>query len=475
MVSYKRKHTLICDISVSLIDIEIQVVGWIRTLRLQASRGFLEIFDGSTSKTIQGMTEDVSMIESLKVLSVGSSISLSGIVVRHPEKVDIVELQIKAILRMGVIEDQLTYPLNARPSLEYLRDHQDVRVKTRTINANFRIRGGLSKATHDFFQKQKATHINPNIITTSDCEGGGEVFTLTTMLNKKTSSIPILEKTDLIDYSKDFFQKQAFLTVSSQLQLEALCAGLGAVWTSNKSFRSEKSKTSRHLAEFEHIEWEFPEMSLEDLMDLSEEYTQYCFKYILENYMDDLEVLDKFVSKGVIEKLQSFVSKTYLRISYDEAINLITTNSTEIRKATKLSELPKWGDDLGSECERYLSEVHFKSPMFVFNYPKDLKSFYMKQNDDQKTVQACDLLIPELGELIGSSVREDNYEKLIKTMRERKMDEKTLKWYIDLRRNGSMPTAGAGLGFDRLVRICTGMDNIRDVVAFPVAYQESRF
>jgi asparaginyl-tRNA synthetase len=244
MVSYKRKHTLICDINVSLIDTpksQINVVGWIRTLRLQASRGFLEIFDGSTSRTIQGITEDVSMIESLKVLSVGSSISLSGIVVRHPEKEDVVELQIKTIIRMGIIEDQLTYPLNARPSLEYLRDHQDVRVKTRTINANFRIRGGLSKATHDFFKKQKATHINPNIITTSDCEGGGEVFTLTTMLNKKISSIPTVErekekeKTDLIDYSKDFFQKQAFLTVSSQLQLEALCAGLGAVWTSNKS------------------------------------------------------------------------------------------------------------------------------------------------------------------------------------------------------------------------------------------------
>ena len=191
--------------------------------------------------------------------------------------------------------------------------------------------------------------------------------------------------------------------------------------------------------------------------------------------MEDLEELNKFTSKGIIDKLKSFVEKSYTRISYDDAVKIIETNSNDIKSKYKLSELPKWGDDLGSECEKYISEIHFKNPTFVFNYPKNLKSFYMKQNDDERTVQGCDLLIPQLGELIGSSVREHDYDKIMKIVKERNMDESKLKWYLDLRKNGSTPTAGAGLGFDRLVRICTGMDNIRDVVPFPVAYQECRF
>jgi asparaginyl-tRNA synthetase len=359
-------------------------------------------------------------------------------------------------------------------SLEILRDHQDVRVKTRTLNAVFRIRSGLSKATHDFFEIVGAKHLNPNIITTSDCEGAGEVFTITNMLGK-TNTVPVLKDTNEIDYSKDFFEKHAFLTVSSQLQLELLCAGLSKVWTSNKSFRSEKSKTSRHLAEFEHIEWEFAWTDLNELMNISEHYTQYCFQYVLDNYMDDLEELNKFMSKGIIDKLKTFCSKNYIRITYDDAIKIIVDNQKEIIEKYKLSILPKWGDDLGSECEKYIAEIVYNHPVFVYNYPKELKSFYMKQNDDGRTVQGCDLLVPGLGELIGSSVREHDYNKLMKIVEERKMDITPLKWYIDLRRNGSTPTAGAGLGFDRLVRICTGMENIRDAVCFPVAYQECKF
>jgi asparaginyl-tRNA synthetase len=316
-----------------------------------------------------------------------------------------------------------------------------------------------------------ANHLNPNIVTTSDCEGAGETFTITNMLHK-TNDVPILKDSNQIDYTKDFFEKHAFLTVSSQLQLELLCAGLSKVWTSNKSFRSEKSRTSRHLAEFEHIEWEFAWTNLNDLMDISEHYTQYCFLRILGNHIDDLEELNKFTSKGIIDKLKSFCSKKYIRITYDDAIQILIDNEKQI---SGKFNIPKWGDDLGSDSEKYISEVIYNHPVFVYNYPKELKSFYMKQNTDGRSVQGCDLLVPGLGELIGSSVREHDYDKLMKVVEERKMDIGPIKWYIDLRKNGSTPTAGAGLGFDRLVRICTGIDNIRDAVCFPVAYGECKF
>jgi asparaginyl-tRNA synthetase len=474
LVKYQQQYIDINKIDTTLLNETIVVNGWVRNKRIQANLAFVEVFDGSTSKTIQVTTENKEFIEQLNTLSIGSSISVVGLVVLTPDESK-VELRLESIEYMGLVEDPLTYILNAKKtSLDILRDHQDVRVKTRTFNAVFRIRAGLSKATHDFFHMIGAKHLNPNIITTSDCEGAGEVFTLTNMLHK-TNNLPIIKDTNQIDYSKDFFEKQAFLTVSSQLQLELLCAGLSKVWTSNKSFRSEKSKTTRHLAEFEHIEWEFAWIGLGDLMDLSEHYTQYCFQNILNNHIDDLEELNKFTSKGIIDKLKSFCSKPYIRISYDDAIKLIQDNQKEILEKSNLNSLPKWGDDLGSECEKYISEVIYNHPVFVYNYPKDLKSFYMKQNTDGRTVQGCDLLVPGLGELIGSSVREHDYQKLIKVVEERKMDITPLKWYMDLRKNGSTPTAGAGLGFDRLVRICTGIDNIRDAVCFPVAYGECKF
>jgi asparaginyl-tRNA synthetase len=476
LVSYKQQHVDIKDINTSLLNTTILINGWARTVRLQATIAFIELYDGSTSKTIQIITEDLSLIEELKAVSVGSSVSVSGTVTQHPQKIDRVEILLNTIHYIGKIQDPLTYILNAkRTSLETLREHQDIRVKTRTFNAVFRIRAGLSKATHDFFHSKGFHHLNPNIITTSDCEGGGEVFTITTLLDNDTISIPKIDNTTTINYNKDFFNKQAFLTVSSQLQLELLCAGLGKVWTSNKSFRSEKSKTNRHLAEFEHIEWETAWSSLKDLMDQSEEYTQFAFNYVLTNHIEDLEELNKFTSPGIIDKLKSFTNTPYKRISYDTAIQLITTYQDEIKDMYKLTKLPKWGDDLGSECEKYLAEFIFKHPLFVYNYPKELKSFYMLANPDNKTVQGCDLLIPGLGELIGSSVREYDYERLMSVVKQRNMDQKSIRWYLELRANGSTPTAGAGLGFDRLVRVCTGIDNIRDVVPFPVAYQECRF
>jgi len=472
LITYRQPYVDIKDINIVLLNETIQVNGWVRNKRIQASLAFVEVFDGSTSKTIQVVTEEEKYINELNKLSIGSSISIIASVVMSPS--DNIELKLVSIEYMGLVEDPVSYILNAKKmSLEILRDHQDVRVKTRTLNAVFRIRAGLSKATHDFFHMLGAKHLNPNIVTTSDCEGAGEVFTITNMLHK-TNDIPIIKETNQIDYSKDFFEKHAFLTVSSQLQLELLCAGLSKVWTSNKSFRSEKSRTSRHLAEFEHIEWEFAWSGLSDLMDISEHYTQYCFQRILDDYSDDVEELNKFMSKGLIDKLKAFCSKNYIRITYDDAIKLIIDNQKEIKDKYKLTELPKWGDDLGSECEKYIAEVIYNHPVFVYNYPKELKSFYMKQNPDGRTVQGCDLLVPGLGELIGSSVREHDYDRLMATIQERNMDPTPLSWYIDLRKNGSTPSAGAGLGFDRLVRICTGIENIRDAVPFPVAYQECK-
>lgn len=476
LINHTQRHTDISDINPSLLNQSVLVNGWVRNIRLQANLAFVEVFDGSSSKTIQLISEDPQIIDTVKPLSVGSALSVSGLVTQHPTKNDQVEVQIQAINYASKIHDPLTYILNAKKtSLDILREHQDVRVKTRTFNAVMRIRSGLSKATHDYFHSKGYHHLNPNVVTTSDCEGGGEVFTITTTLDKNTTQIPTLDKTTNIDYSKDFFQKQAFLTVSSQLQLECLCAGLGKVYTTNKSFRSEKSRTTRHLAEFEHIEWETAWANLTDLMDMSETYTQYAFNYVLTHHMDDLESLNQFTSKGIIERLRNLTKNPYHRITYSQAIELIEIHSQQIKAMYNLQTLPKWGEDLGSECEKYISEHIYKHPVFVYNYPKQFKSFYMMANPDGTTVQGCDLLVPGLGELIGSSVREHDYERLMATVKERNMDPTPLQWYINLRKNGSTPSAGAGLGFDRLVRICTGIENIRDVVPFPVAYQECRF
>ena len=472
-VRYEPSYTSIKSLSADLIDTEHTICGWLRNARIQTAIAFLEVYDGSSSSTLQCITEDAAIIAQLKPLSTGAAVQFRGRLVKSPAEKQPFEFRISNILYLGPIADPVSYLLSAkRVGLDTLRENQHLRAKTRTFNAIFRIRAALSKATHDFFHEKGFHHLNPNIITTSDCEGAGEVFTITNLFKQKPNEYL---KDGSCDFSKDFFEKQAFLTVSSQLQLELLCSGLGKVWTSNKSFRAEHSKSNRHLAEFEHIEWEFAWVNLEDLMNFSEEYTQFCFRYVLRECMSDITELDTFVSKGLVAKLKGFVSGQYARITYDEAIELIVRNSEQIKKEYKLTELPKWGDDLGSQCEKYICERIMGKPTFVYNYPKDLKSFYMKQNEDGKTVQACDLLVPGLGELIGSSVREEQYEKLVEVMMARWMDISKLDWYLDIRKNGPFPHAGAGLGFDRLVSICCLMEgNIRDVVPFPVSYQECR-
>jgi asparaginyl-tRNA synthetase len=473
-VKYTQSYTSICDISGGKIGQTLVIGGWVRTCRIQTAIGFIEVFDGSSAKTLQCVTDVPELLTTLKPLCVGAAVLLEGTLVESPVRGQAFELRILSIKHVGPIADPSTYLLNSKKlGLDTLRENQHIRPKTRAFNSIFRIRAGLMHATHAFFKRHGFNYLNPNIVTTSDCEGAGEVFTITNLFKKAPAD---LVKSGSYDFSADFFQKQAYLTVSSQLQLELLCAGLGKVWTSNKSLRAEHSKSNRHLAEFEHIEWEFAYVNLDQLMDFSEEYTQSCFRYVLLEHADDLAELDKFISKGIVEKLRRFAGVEYARITYDAAVGMITEHADAIKAKYGLKTLPIWGDDLGSQCEQYICEVLTGKPTFVYNYPKDLKSFYMKANDDGRTVQACDLLIPGLGELIGSSVRESDFDALCAVMSARHMDVSKLEWYTEIRKNGTFPHAGAGLGFDRLVSVCCLMGgNIRDVVPFPVSYQECRF
>jgi len=466
LIKYLQEYSDLSQITKESIGTTVTIIGTIRALRTSAERTFIDFVDGSKSTPTSLMTEDKELISKLKPLCRGASLGVTGEVVKHPSKDDLIEIIIKTIFHLGLIADPDKYILNAKgASLDVLRAHKIARMKSITQLAVQRVRSGLSTALHTFFQMFSFKLLNPNIVTTADCEGGGEQFTITTQMKKDKEKLEV-------DFSKDFFLKPAFLTVSSQLQLEALAHAFMKVWTCNKSFRAEKSKTSRHVGEFEHYEWEtvYVGDGLKKLLDLNEHITQFCIQYVLEHHMDDLIELNKFVSKGIIQKLESHISKPYIRISYDEALAIITDKRAEIKLPD--SEIPKWGDDLGSVCEMFIAEKIYNHPVLVYNYPKDLKSFYMKQNEDGRTVQSCDLLFPGLGEVIGSSVREEVLDKLMKVMEERKMDVSTLQWYVDLRKDGSLPTFGAGLGFDRLVRICTGIDNIRDVIPFPVAYEE---
>lgn len=478
-VVYKPKHTQLAFLlrdSLTHIGEKHLVKGWVRSARKQAELTFVSIYDGSCIYVLQLIIKDQNNPD-LADISVGACISATGEIVKSPAKGQAIEMIVENYQILGKVMDKESYlPSIKNISLEKLRETQYLRPKFKSMQAIFMIRSKLMGFVHEFFHSKNIHHLDPNVVTTSDCEGAGEVFTIT--------SLEIMNKNKKMEWKYDFFGKQAFLTVSSQLQLEALCSGLGSVYTTNPSFRAEPSKTKRHLGCFTHLEWELAFIELEDLMDFSEELVTFCFKSVLERCAEEVAELDSFVSKGLEHKLRSFISSKFERISYDTAIQLIIDNGAEIMKTfIELKELPKWGDDLGSYCERFICEKIFQKPTFVFNYPRDLKSFYMKQNPEYKideinnvvrnTVQGCDLLIPGLGELIGSSIREINYDTLTAEMHRRKMIIEPLLWYIDLRKNGTFPHGGAGLGFDRLVNVCTLMEgNIRDVVPFPVAYKE---
>ncbi len=457
-----------------------EISAWVRDFRSQSEHAFISLTDGSTSQILQVFCEKANLanFDTLDNLR-GATVRVRGLVKKSPAKGQDIEMVCQSIEPIGLVIDKNSIILAKTVQLETLRGHQHLRSRFRSFGYIYKIRSQLLKHIHEFFHLQNFYNLDPNIITTSDCEGAGEVFTITTHnvndiaksvetncharfveQDKKVLATGSLTKSDL--YANDFFGKQAFLTVSSQLQLEALCAGLSRVYTLNPSFRAEKSKTKRHLACFSHLEWEIAFIDINQLMDFSEAIIKSVIGKTLKSCELEYTELNKFISKGIIDKLNNVIAEPFERISYDKAIELVELHKKDIlkkfSKEINVKDIPVWGDDLGSYCERYICEELYHKPVFIYNYPKDLKSFYMKQNDDGRTCQAVDLVVNGIGEMIGSSIREDSYEKLIQRMDEKSMDKSKLEYYVSLRKNSSTPTGGAGLGFDRLVNFCSLMD-----------------
>lgn len=469
----KRIAALYADDSDTLRDTEIRVCGWAKTLR-SAGKGafyFCELYDGSCIGTLQVVIDqEISGYEALSTEGVGTSFQFIGTLIESPKDGQKYELVVKDndkhSFKIFGSCPQGEYPLSKKKhSKEYLREIMHLRPRTNLIGVVSRIRNSLSIATHEFFQKRGFLYVHTPMITASDCEGAGEMFQVTTALPDPTLPVSEIKTTadGKIDYSKDFFKKPAFLTVSGQLNVENFCCGVGDVYTFSPTFRAEVSHTKKHLAEFWMIEPELAFADLRDDMDCAEEYIKYCINYILTNHMDDLDWLEKNESKKLISSLQHIVENEFGRVTYTDAIKELQKKA----KKAKFEVLPEWGIDLGTEHERYLTEKIFKKPIFVYNYPKDIKAFYMRLNDDGLTVAAMDCLVPIIGELVGGSQREERKEVLEKKIKDMNLPVENYWWYMELRKFGSIPHAGFGLGFERLLLLCTGIENIRDIIPFP--------
>ena len=435
----------------------VKLSGWIRTLRDSKSFGFIELNDGSFFNNVQIVIDNtLNNFEDVKKLTISSSIIVEGKFVKTIEAKQPFEIKATKIEIVNIASQD--YPLQKkRHSFEYLRTIAHLRPRTNTFNAVFRVRSILSYAIHKFFQEKGFIYVHTPIITGSDCEGAGEMFRVTTM---DYNNLPKTENGD-IDFSQDFFGKSSHLTVSGQLDVETFAHAFRNVYTFGPTFRAENSNTVKHAAEFWMIE---PEICFADLnvcMDLAEEMIKYIINYVRENAPEEMEFFNKFVDTGLFEKLNNVVNSDFGRISYTDAVK-------ELEKANDKFEVPvHWGLDLQTEHERYLSETIFKKPVFVTDYPKEFKAFYMKQNPDGKTVAAADLLVAGIGEIIGGSQREDDYDKLFNRMKELNLSKEDYWWYLDLRRYGSCPHSGYGLGFERMMMYLTGISNIRDVLPFP--------
>ncbi len=454
----EKMRTKIKNLCKSCIGENITVKGWLKTFRDQGKFAFLAINDGSCFDNLQVILDSsIKDYENIiSKLSTGASLSISGTLVESPGKGQEFELSGESIEVIGLCDPD-TYPLQKkRHTFEFLRTIPHLRPRTNTMGAVTRVRNSLAYATHKFFQEEGFLYINTPIITGSDCEGAGEMFQVTTINMQDVPKI-----SGQVDYSKDFFDRPAYLTVSGQLDAESYCCSLSDVYTFGPTFRAENSNTKRHLAEFWMIEPELSFADLTDDIDCAEKYVKYIVKYTLDNNYKDLEFFDKFIEKGLIKKLELLVNSNFERVTYTDAINIL-------KNSGKKFEFPiEWGKDLQTEHERYLCEEHFKKPVFVLNYPKVIKPFYMRLNNDNKTVAAVDLLVSGVGELIGGSQREDRLDFLEKRLDELSLDKENYWWYLELRKYGSVPHAGFGLGFERLVQFATGMDNIRDVIPFP--------
>ena len=434
----------------------VDVKGWVRTRRGNKNVQFVALNDGSTIKNLQ-IVFDLSRFpeESLKAITTGSSIHVQGELVASSGKGQTVEVQASGLEVYGSA-DPATYPLQKKGhTLEFLREIAHLRPRTNTFGAVLRIRHALAYAVHKFFNDKGFYYFHTPLITASDCEGAGAQFQVTTL---PLDELPRTEDGQ-VDYSKDFFGKMASLTVSGQLEGELGATALGCIYTFGPTFRAENSNTPRHLSEFWMIEPEMAFYEIEDNMDLAEEFIKYCIGYALEHCADDIQFLNDMFDKGLIERLKFVLHNDFVRLPYTEGIKILEASGRKF-------EFPVyWGVDLASEHERFLVEEHFKKPVILTDYPKEIKAFYMKLNDDGKTVRAMDVLFPGIGEIIGGSQREEDYDKL-----KARMDELGLKgmdWYLDTRRYGSVPHSGFGLGFERLVLFVTGMQNIRDVIPFP--------
>ena len=447
----------------------INVRGWVRSRRGNKNVSFIALNDGSTIKNIQIVVDLATFPEeSLKPVTTGSCISATGHLVASQGSGQAVEIQLTELEVYGTADPE-QYPLQKKGlSMEYLRTIAHLRPRTNTFGAVFRIRHNMAMAIHQYFHEHGFFYFHTPIITASDCEGAGQMFQVTTknLYNLKK------DEEGKIDYSDDFFGKQASLTVSGQLEGELAAMALGKIYTFGPTFRAENSNTPRHLAEFWMIEPEVAFIQKDELMDLEEDFIKYCVRWALEHCQDDLQFLNQFVDKGLIARLESVVDTEFVRLTYTEGIEILQ----EAMKNGKKFEFPcTWGDDLASEHERYLLEEHFNKPVIMSDYPKDIKAFYMKINEDGKTVQGTDVLFPQIGEIIGGSVREESLDKLNNEIERREIPMKDMWWYLDTRRFGAAPHAGFGLGFERLLLFVTGMQNIRDVIPFPRTPKTAEF
>ncbi len=448
---------------------KVTVAGWIRTRRdSKAGFSFLAVNDGSGFDNVQIIAPNtLNNYESeILKLTTGCSVVVDGTLKASEGKGQAYEINADKVFVTGFVEDPDTYPMSAkRHSVEYLREYAHLRPRTNLMGAVMRIRNTVAYAIHSFFQENGFMWVATPLITSSDCEGAGEMFTVT---NFDLNNVPKNDKGEA-DFSKDFFGKHAYMTVSGQLNVETYACAFSKVYTFGPTFRAENSNTTRHLAEFWMVE---PEMAFTDLdgcATTAEKLLKYVFKTVLEQRADDMKFIAERVDKDAITRLEHFISSDFAKVDYTDAIEIL-------KKATKKFEFPvEWGIDLQSEHERYLAEEHFKAPVVVKNYPRDIKAFYMKQNDDGKTVAAMDVLAPGIGEIIGGSQREDNLEKLDKRMDELGMNKDSYWWYRDLRRYGSVPHSGFGLGFERLIVYITGVGNVRDVIPFPRTPHSAEF
>ena len=447
----------------------INVRGWVRSRRGNKNVSFIALNDGSTIKNIQ-IVVDLAVFpeEQLKPVTTGSCISATGHLVASQGSGQAVEIQLTELEVYGTADPE-QYPLQKKGlSMEYLRTIAHLRPRTNTFGAVFRIRHNMAMAIHQYFHEHGFFYFHTPIITASDCEGAGQMFQVT------TKNLYNLKKDDegKIDYSDDFFGKQTSLTVSGQLEGELAAMALGKIYTFGPTFRAENSNTPRHLAEFWMIEPEVAFIQKDELMDLEEDFIKYCVRWALEKCQDDLQFLNQFVDKGLIARLESVVNTEFVRLTYTEGIQILQ----EAVKNGKKFEFPcSWGEDLASEHERYLVEEHFGKPVIMSDYPKDIKAFYMKINEDDRTVQGTDVLFPQIGEIIGGSVREESLDKLNAEIERREIPMKDMWWYLDTRRFGAAPHAGFGLGFERLLLFVTGMQNIRDVIPFPRTPKTAEF